>query len=153
MSPTDGLSLVATRLVLGTGGWVGEAVDVACGLLVEGRDGPATVEVAGLHPGTPLSDAAPLLRAMLEEQGLPAPPVNPTDDEQYAYVEQAFGLGIVPLSEFYGRFLATVPAWEQQTPMQRSVLHLMDELDAEAEPERRSAIVERIRLAVANDRE
>lgn len=67
------LALLAARFVLpGLGPDVDQAIRVACDLLVEGLDTPATVEVAGLSYGTPLRDAGPVIREMLDEQGFPS---------------------------------------------------------------------------------
>lgn len=128
-----------------------DAVDVACELLTQGRDTPATVAVAGLPRGSSLSDAEPLLRAMLDEQGVPAPPAEPTEGECFDYVSRAFGLGVLPFSEFYGRFYASVPEWTKQSPLQQRVVRLLDDWETETTPSKRHAIVARIRQAVAAD--
>lgn len=153
LRPSPGLSLIATRLLLGSGAWVDDAVDVACELLTQGLDTPATVAVAGLPRGTSLSDAELLLRAMLDEQGVPAPPAEPTEGELFDYVRRAFALGVLPFSEFYGRFYANVPEWTKQSPFQQRVIRLFDDWETETTPSKRDAIVDCIRQAVASDTE
>ena len=150
-SPDPGLCLIATRLLLGTGAWADEAVDVACTLLTQGRETPATVAVAALPPGTALRDAEPLLRAMLEEQDVPAPPTQPTDAERYEYVSRAFGLGVIPFSDYYAEFYPNLPEWSRQSPLQQRVVRLLDDWETETTPSKRDAIVERVREAVAAD--
>jgi hypothetical protein len=68
------LALLAARFVLpGPGPDVGQAITLACELLACGLDTPAAAGVAAMRYGTPLRDAGPLLREMLDEQGFPAP--------------------------------------------------------------------------------
>jgi hypothetical protein len=148
-SPSPGLSLIATRLLLGTGAWVDEAVDVACELLAQDQETPATVAVAALSPGTALRDAEPLLRAMLVEQGVPAPPVQPTEAERFEYVSMAFGLGVLPFHEYYGELYGNIPEWSRQSPLQQRVVRLLDDWETETTPSKCDAIVERVRQVVA----
>lgn len=69
-----GLASLAARFVLpGLGPDVDQAITLACELLACGLDTPATADVAAMRYGTPLRDAGPLLREMLDEQGCPAP--------------------------------------------------------------------------------
>lgn len=150
-SASPGLTLIATRLLLGSGAWVDEAVDIACELLAQDQETPATVAVASLSPGTALSDAEPLLRAMLEEQGIPAPPAQPTEAERFEYVSRAFGLGVLPFSEYYGPFYANLPDWHRQSPLQQRVVRLFDDWENGSTPMKRETIVERIREVVAAD--
>lgn len=144
-----GLCLIATRLLLGSGAWVDEAVRVASALVAQGCDGPATVEVAALTPGTSLSEAAPLLRALLEEQGVPAPPEQPTESERYEYVSKAFGLGVLGFREYVEEFYANLPEWGRQSPLQQRVVLLLDDWDTETSPDERAAVAERVRAVVA----
>jgi hypothetical protein len=52
---------------------VNEAIRLACDLLVQDMDTPATISVAALPFGTPFRDCQPLIRAMLLEQACRRP--------------------------------------------------------------------------------
>lgn len=146
--PDDGLLLVVARLLQGQGAWVGEAVRTACGLLVAGRDTPATVEVAALPSGTPLRDAEPLIRSMLEEQGVEAPPSDADVDSQFPFVQGAFARRLLPFADYYSVFYAVVPEWDKQNALQRRVIRLFDDWETETDPAEQDRIVERIRSAI-----
>lgn len=144
------LDYIATRLLWESAGWVNEAIDTACSLVVAGRETPATLDVCALSAGATLADAGPLLRAMLAEQGVPVPPERPTDDERFAYLLQAFALGVVGVPDFYGEFYVRLPAWDEQSPMQRQVVVLLDDWEQEQDEQRRTTLVAEMRGAVTN---
>ncbi len=52
-------------------GLVADAVELACALIVEGRETPRTVEVASLAWDAALREALPVVESMLREQGVP----------------------------------------------------------------------------------
>lgn len=62
-----------------------QAIRVACDLLAQDLDTPATVDVAALRYGRALRDAGPAIRDMLREQGFPAagPDANETNPCQF----------------------------------------------------------------------
>lgn len=144
------LHYIATRLLWESGGWVAEAIETACALVLAGRETPATLEVCSLPARATLSDAEPLLRAMLAQQGVPAAPDRPTDDERFAYLARAFGMGVLALSDFYGEFYARLPAWDEQSPMQREVVVLLDDWEHEQDEQRKETLVAEMRAAVMN---
>jgi len=61
---------------------------------------------------------------------------------------RAFGFWDLPVGDFYGPFLHRLPAWDEQTPMERSIISLLDELDRETTPAGKPAVVERMRAVV-----
>ena len=73
------LHRVAVDFVLPTGLRVHDAVAVAEDLVSSGFTGEATVEVAALSRDSLGSDAEPLVRAMLSEQGIDVPVIEDED--------------------------------------------------------------------------
>lgn len=144
------LHLIATRLLWVSVGWVDDAIQTACALVVAGRDTPATLAVCALSPGAAISEAEPLLRDMLGEQGVPVPPESATDSERFAYLLRGFGLGVVAFSDFYGHYYGQLPAWDEQSSMQRRVTTLLDDWEHEQDEARRDALVTDMRATVRN---
>jgi len=150
-SSRAGLALLAARLVLpGLGPDVDQAIKVACDLVARGLDTPGTVGVAALRYGTPLRDAGPVIREMLDEQGFPAAGPDASDAEKFVTVLRAVGAGGLGVGEFFGVFMRQVPAWNQQDEFQRSLVLLLDEWAEETTPEGRSAAAAAVRK-VARD--
>jgi hypothetical protein len=134
------LALLAARLVLpGLGPDVDQAIRLACELLVCQLDTPATVNVAALRYGTPLRDAGPLLREMLEEQGFPAPHPDASETEKFRAVLRALAAGSLKAGEFYPIFLGRLPARDKQDDLDRRLMALLDEWERQATREGRSA--------------
>jgi hypothetical protein len=145
------LALLAARFVLsGLCPDVDQAIRVACGLLVHGLDTPATVAVAALRYGTPLRDAGPVIREMLDEQGFPAAGPGASDAEEFATVLRAVGTGGLGVREFFSVFMRCVPASAQQDELQRSLMLLLDEWAQETTAGGRSAAAAAVRK-VARD--
>jgi hypothetical protein len=96
------LALLAARFVLpGLGPDVDQAIRVACDLLAQNLDTPATVDVAALSYGTPLRDAGPAIREMLREQDFPAA----GDAAQFTTVLRAVAAGGMQAGEFFTIFI------------------------------------------------
>jgi hypothetical protein len=100
------LALLAARFVLpGLGPDVDQVIRVACDLLVQDLDTPATVAVAALTFGTPLRDAGPIIRDMLREQGFPAAAPDAGESEAFATVLRAVAAGGMQAGEFFTFFM------------------------------------------------
>lgn len=145
------LALLAARFVLpGLGPDVDQAIKLACELLVFQLDTPATVAVAALRYGTPLRDAGPLLREMLQEQGFPAPSPDASQAEEFRAVLRALATGSLAVGESYAILLDHLPAWDKQDELDRSLMVLLDDWERQTTPEGRSAAAEALR-AVARE--
>lgn len=94
-----------------------------------------------------MSDAEPLLRLMLVEHGLDVP--APGDDEdEYRLLLHAFGCWDLPIHYFEGPFYVHVPAWDDQDPLDRTLVLLLDQRDRETAPDARQAMEDEMRAAV-----
>jgi hypothetical protein len=145
------LALLAARFVLpGLGPDVDQAIRLACQLLVRELDTPATADVAAFRYGTPLRDAAPLIRQMLLEQGLPAPGPDASPAAEFRTVLRALAAGSLAVGEFYAIFIDHMPAWDKQNELDRRLMALLDDWERQTTPEGRSAATEALR-AVARD--
>jgi hypothetical protein len=132
------LGLLATNLLLGTAPVTDDAVDLACDLLVAGLDTLSTAEVAGLSRNVPLSESEGLVRSMLDEQGVELP--AGAEHDRYATVRRAFAYWGLPLDDFEGAFYERLPAWDQQGPLDRVLVVMLDRRDHEFDPVRRVEI-------------
>jgi hypothetical protein len=135
------LVLLAARFVLpGIGPDTDAAIRLACDLVAGERDTAATVEVAGLQYGTALRDAEPLIRQMLVEQGTATAEPDAPESERLAVVLRAVAAGGLGVGEFFGFFMSSVPAWDDQSELQRAlVLALNDWADAATPEEKMSS--------------
>jgi hypothetical protein len=124
-----------------------DAIALACDLLVEDLDTPATVGVAALSYGTPFSESEPLIRAMLAEHEVPAPGPGATERERFGVVLRAFSGGGLGLNAFLTALYRGVPEWHEQSEVQRSLIRLAIHLDLEISPERKARIVTAMREA------
>ena len=141
-------AFLAARFVLpGLGPDVDQAIRLACELLVHDLDTPATAEVAALRYGTPLRDAAPLLRQMVQEQGFPAPGPDAGQAGELRAVLRALAAGSLAAGEFYAILLDRLPAWDKQDELDRRLMALLDDWDQQTTPEGRSAAAEALRAA------
>jgi hypothetical protein len=122
---------------------------LACDLIVAGVDTPEVVEVAGISPRATWRDSGVSITGMLSGLGFPIPLV-PDDEQAWPFILRAFGFWNLPLSDFYMPFLSRLPGWEEQDPLERSLILLLDELDHENSPPAREAVVARMRAAVRN---
>jgi len=145
------LALLAARFVLpGLGPDVDQAIRLACDLLVRELATPATADVAALRYGTPLRDAAPLLRQMLQEQGFPAPGPDVGQAAEFRAVLRALAAGSLAVGEFHAILIDRLPAWDQQDELDRGLMALLSDWELQTTPEGRSAAAETLR-AVARD--
>ena len=78
-----------------------------------GFTGEATVEVAALSRDSLGSDAEPLVRAMLSEQGIDVPVIE-DEDSEYRVLLLGFGYWDLPIHYFEGPFYVRIPAWDDQ---------------------------------------
>lgn len=123
------------------------AIELACDLIAAGLAPEAVVDVATLSPNETWREAGPVVLAMLATLGIPLP--DPSDEAaEWELLLRAFGFWQLPVADFYGPFLHRLPAWDEQSPMERSISCLLDELDRETRPEGKAAVVERMRAAV-----
>jgi hypothetical protein len=143
------LALLAAGFVLpGLGPDVDQGIRLACELLACQLDTPATVNLAALRYGTPLRDAGPLLREMLEEQGFPAPRPDAGETEEFRAVLRALAAGSLAVGDFYPMFLGRLPAWDKQDDLDRRFMALLDGWERQATQEGRSAAAEALRAVV-----
>ncbi len=141
------LHLVAVELVLPDGLRVEDAVVLAEDLVAAGFTGSATAEVASLERGAIRSDAEHPIREMLAEYGIRVP--VPTDeDDEYRLLLTAFGYWNLPLHFFEGSFYIRIPVWEDQGPLDRTLVALLDRRDHETSPDARLSVEDEMRAAV-----
>lgn len=140
------LAGVAAALDLpGLGPRVEEAVALALDLLLAERDTPATVAVASLGAGATLRDAGDDIREMLSEQGVAPPPQPPGTDTAYTTALWAVAVGGLPVGEFSVEFYRYLPAWDEQSDVQRSLVALLQKWDWESNVIARRPIEDAIR--------
>jgi hypothetical protein len=144
------LHLVAVGFVLPAGPSVEDAVVLAEDLLASGVTGPATVGVASLDRRAIRSEAEQPIRAMLAEHGISVP--VPTDeDDEYRLLLTAFGYWNLPLHLFEGPFYVRIPAWDDQGPLDRTLVTLLDRRDHETSPGARQSVEDELPAAVRAD--
>jgi hypothetical protein len=124
-----------------------DAIALASELLVEDLDTPATVAVAALSYGTPLSESEPLIRAMLAEHEVPASGPGATERERFAFILRAFSGGGLGLGAFLTALYRGLPEWHEQSEVQRALVMLATQLDLEISPDRKARIVTTMREA------
>jgi hypothetical protein len=153
MTETEGrdmaarLHLVAVGFVLPEGPVVEDAVVLAEDLLASGVTGPATVGVASLDRAAIRSEAEQPIREMLAEHGIRVP--VPTDeDDEYRLLLTAFGYWNLPLHFFEGPFYVRIPAWDDQGPLDRTLVTLLDLRDHETSLGARQSAEDEMRAAV-----
>jgi hypothetical protein len=145
------LALLAARFALpGLGPDVDRAIKLACELLARDLDTPATLDVAALRYGTPLRDAGPLIREMLQEQGFPAPGPDAGKAEEFRTVLRALAAGGLQVGEFYVILMRHLPGWEEQDELDRRLAVLLDDWERQTTLEGRAAAAEALR-AVARE--
>lgn len=141
------LHRVAVDFVLPTGLRVHDAVAVAEDLVSSGFTGEATVEVAALSRDSLGSDAEPLVRAMLSEQGIDVPVIE-DEDSEYRVLLLRFGYWDLPIHFFEGPFYVRIPAWDDQGPLDRALVTVLDQRDHLTTPAERDAIEHEMRAVV-----
>jgi hypothetical protein len=141
------LHLVAVGFLLPDGPVIEDAVVLAEDLLASGVTGPATIAAACLKRGAIRSEAEQPIREMLAEHGINVPaPTN--EDATYRALLTAFGYKNLPLRSFGGPFYVRIPAWDDQGPLDRTLVTLLDRLDHETSPDARRAVEGEMRAAV-----
>jgi hypothetical protein len=141
------LHRVAVEFVLPDGLRVEDAVVLAEDLVAAGFTGSATAEVASLERGVIRSDAEHPIREMLAEYGIRVP-VPKDEDDEYRLLLTAFGYWNLPLHLFEGPFYVRIPAWEDQGPLDRTLVTLLDRRDHETSPDARLSVEDEMRAAV-----
>jgi hypothetical protein len=141
------LHRVAVAFVLPTGLRVDDAVAVAEDLVASGFMGEATVEVAALSRDSLVSDAEPLVWAMLSEHGIDVP-VTEDEDSEYRVLLLAFGYWDLPIHFFEGPFYVRIPAWDDQGPLDRALVTLLDQRDHLTTPAECCEIEQEMRAVV-----
>lgn len=141
------LRRTAVDFILPTGLDVGRAVALAEDMLASGVENAATVEVAMLAGDSLVSDAEGLVRDMLAELGIVVPQAAGEKDE-YQILLRAFGYWDLPLSNFEGPFYAQVAAWDEQGPLDRALVIMLDRRDHETTPRARAAVEQEMRDTV-----
>jgi hypothetical protein len=141
------LRLVAVGFVLPDGPRVRDAVVLAEDLLASGFTGPATVGVASLERGAIRSEAEQPIREMLAEHRI-CVPVLTSEDDEYRLLLTAFGHWNLPLHFFEGPFYVRIPAWDDQGPLDRTLVTLLDRRDHETSPDARLSAEDEMRAAV-----
>ena len=140
------LHRVAVGFVLPVGPNVRDAVVLAEDLLASAFSGSATLEVAALERGAILSDAEQPIREMLAEHGIHVP-ILESEEAHYQLLLSAFGLWDLPLHFFETPFYGHIPAWDDQAPLDRTLVTLLDRRDHENTAEARRAIEDEMRAA------
>lgn len=143
----DRLQRVAVDFVLPAGLDVSGAVTLAEDMVAAGVGGSAALAVATFVRDSVLSDADQLVREMLAEHGIEVP--RPRDDhEEYQILLRAFGNWNLPLRHFEGPFYGRVPAWDDQGPLDRALVAMLERRDNETNPQARAAIEQEMRDTV-----
>lgn len=141
------LPLAAIGFILPDGPSVEEAVVLAEDLLASGFTGSATVMVASLPRGAFRSEAEQPIREMLNEHGIRM--LVPTDeDDKYRLLLTAFGYWDLPVQFFEGPLYARIPAWDEQLPLDRALVTLLDRRDHETSQDARRSVEAEMRAVV-----
>lgn len=143
----DRLQRVAVDFILPTGLDVNMAVVLAEDMVASGLGGEATLAVATLARDSLVSDADQPVREMLAEHGIDVP--QPHDEqEEYEVLLRAFGYWNLPLCNFEGPFYVQIAAWDDQGPLDRALVTLLDRRDHETTPQARAALEQEMRCTV-----
>lgn len=143
----DRLRRVAVDFILPTGLDVDMAVTLAEDMVASGEGGAATTTVATLTRDSWVSDAEQPVREMLAEHGIEVP--QPDDEQgEYQVLLRAFGYWDLPLHNFEGPFYVQLPAWDDQGPLDRALVTMLDRRDHETTPQSRAAVEQEMRDTV-----
>ncbi|MCZ4497533.1 MAG: hypothetical protein JWQ74_86 [Marmoricola sp.] len=146
----DRLHRLAVLFILPSGLDVKVAVTLAEEMVVSGVGDSATLAVAALARDALVSDAEEPVREMLTEHGIDVP--QPVDEQdEYQVLLRAFGYWDLPLHNFEGTFYVQIPAWDDQGPLDRALVMLLDRRDSETDPQARALIEQEMRNAVRRD--
>ena len=143
----DRLHRVAVDLILPTGLDVTMAVTLAEDMVASGVGEAATVAVATLARDSLVSDAEQPVREMLSEHGIDVPQPHGEQDE-YQVLLRAFGYWDLPLYNFEGPFYDQIAAWDDQGPLDRELVTMLDRRDHETTPQARAAVEQEMRDTV-----
>ncbi|MEV0291431.1 MULTISPECIES: hypothetical protein [unclassified Kribbella] len=142
------LGRLAVEVVVGSQATAtAQAIDLACDLISADLAPEAVVDVAALSPNETWRDAGPVVLTMFETLGMPVPDPSDTTAE-WDFLLRAFGFWDLSIANFYGPFMDRLPAWDDQSPIERTLTLLLEELDRETTLRRKSAVVEQMRAAV-----
>lgn len=142
------LGRVAAEVVIGSQATAtAQAIDLACDLISADLASEAVVDVAALSPNETWRDAGPVVLTMLATLGMPVPDPSDTTAE-WDLMLRAFGFWELPIAAFYGPFMDRLAAWDDQSPIERTLTLLLEELDRGTTPMRKAAVVEQMRAAV-----
>lgn len=139
----DRLHRVAVDFILPTGLDVNMAVALAEDMVASGVGEAATVAVAILARDTLVSEAEQPVREMLAEHGIDVP-----QPDEYQVLLRAFGYWNLPLYNFEGPFYVQIPAWDDQGPLDRALVTMLDRRDNETTPQARAAVEQEMRDTV-----
>lgn len=84
---------------------------------------------------------------MLAEHGIEVPDPN-TEQDEYQILLRAFGYWNLPLHNFERPFYVQIPAWDDQGPLDRGLVTMLDQRDRETSPQARAAVEQEMRDAV-----
>jgi hypothetical protein len=84
---------------------------------------------------------------MLAEYGIDLPVVE-DDAARFRVLLQAFGFWDLPLAYLYSPFLHQLPSWDEQDPLERTLVRLLDDLDHATNPAKKTEVVQSMRAAV-----
>lgn len=141
------LNRVAVDFILPAGLDVRAAVTLAEEMVATGAGQAATVTVAALERDALMSDAEQPVRDMLAEHGIDVP--RPQDEQtEYQALLRAFGYWDLPLYNFEGPFYVRIPEWDDQGPLDRALVTMLDRRDHETTPDARSVIEQEMRATV-----
>lgn len=140
------LQRVAVDYILPTGLAVNMAVVLAEDIVASGLGGEATLAVATLARDSLVSDADQPVREMLAEHGIDVP--QPHEQEEYEVLLRAFGYWNLPLYNFEGPFYVQIAVWDDQGPLDRALVILLDRRDHATTPQARAALEQEMRDTV-----
>jgi hypothetical protein len=143
----DRLHRVAVDFILSTGLDVTMAVALAEDMVAAGVGEAATVAVATLVRDSFVSDADQPVREMLAQHGIDVPQPHGEQDK-YQVLLRTFGYWDLPFHNFEGPFYVQIPAWDDQGPLDRELVVMLDRRDNETTPQARAAIEQEMRDTV-----
>jgi hypothetical protein len=143
----DRLHRVAVGFILPPGLDVKMAVVLAEDMVTAGVGRTATVAVATLARDSLVSEADQSVREMLTEHGIDVPQPHGEQDK-YQILLRAFGHWDLPFHNFEGPFYAQIPAWDDQGPLDRALVVMLDRRDNVTTPQARAAIEQEMRDTV-----
>ncbi|WP_028642241.1 hypothetical protein [Nocardioides sp. URHA0020] len=86
---------------------------------------------------------------MLSEHRIDVP-VAQDEDSEYRVLLRAFGYWNLAIHFFEGPFYARIPAWDDQGPLDRALVTMLDQRDHLTTPDERDAVEREMRTVVRN---